>query len=97
VHAETFTHYDTADYLTSDADITAYLEAALEAAEEDPAFFATALGVVARARARSRSGTETGKGLGLELSEGADPSFATVVKVAHALGLRVRFEIARPD
>ena len=40
--------FDAADYLTSQADIEAYLEAALE--ENDPAFFQKALGTVARAQ-----------------------------------------------
>lgn len=40
--------FDAADYLTSQAAIDAYLEAALE--ENDPAFFQKALGTVARAQ-----------------------------------------------
>ena len=48
---EVFSRYDSADYLKTDEDITAYLEAAAEEGD-DPAFLARALGVVARARNR---------------------------------------------
>lgn len=89
---ETFTPYDSADYLKSDADIAAYLDAALEESVDDPAFFAHALGVVARARGMSRLATETGitrEGLYKALSDDGNPSFMTVLKVARALGLRL--------
>ncbi len=46
---EVFRCYDSADYLKTDADITAYLEAATEESN-DPAYLARARGVVARAR-----------------------------------------------
>lgn len=46
---ETFSRYDTADYLKTEEDIAAYLEAVIEEAGDDPAFVASALGVVARA------------------------------------------------
>lgn len=43
-----FSRYDTADYLQTEEDITAYLEAAAE--DGDPALIAAALGDAARAR-----------------------------------------------
>ncbi len=43
--------WDAADYLKSDKDMAAYLEAALE--ENDPALFTAALGDVARAKGMS--------------------------------------------
>lgn len=82
--------FDAADYLTSAEDIEAYLEAALE--ENDPVFFQKALGTVARARGmqvvagRSRT---TRAGLYKALSDEGNPSFATVLKVMHALGYRL--------
>jgi probable addiction module antidote protein len=42
------TKYDPADHLETEADIAAYLEAALET--DDPAFFQKALDTAARAR-----------------------------------------------
>ena len=47
---ETFSRYDTADYLETEADIAAYLTACAE--EDDPALLVAALGDVARARNR---------------------------------------------
>jgi len=45
---ERFSRYDTAEYLKSEADIAAYLDAVME--DGDPALNAAALGDVARAR-----------------------------------------------
>ncbi len=45
-----FSRYDTADYLKTEDDIVAYLDAVME--DGDPALIAAALGDVARARAR---------------------------------------------
>ena len=47
---ETFARYDSADYLRTEEDIAAYLEAVIEEAGDDPAYVARALSVVARAR-----------------------------------------------
>ena len=47
---DTFSRYDTADYLTSDEDMVAYLDACVEEASDDPAFIAASLGNIARAR-----------------------------------------------
>jgi probable addiction module antidote protein len=87
-----FSRYDTVDYLKTEEDIAAYLEAAAE--EGDPALIAAALGDVARARNMSELARETGltrQGLYKALSGEGDASFATVMKVAHALGLRIAF------
>ena len=46
----TFTRYDTADYLKTEADIAAYLEAVMEGSEGDPACITRAMEVVARVR-----------------------------------------------
>lgn len=48
--AEKFARYDSADYLKTEEDITAYLEAVMEEGGDDPAYIARALGTVARAR-----------------------------------------------
>jgi probable addiction module antidote protein len=47
---ETFARYDSADYLRTEEDIAAYLEAVINEAGDDPAYVARALSVVARAR-----------------------------------------------
>ncbi|MFA5632845.1 MAG: addiction module antidote protein [Porticoccaceae bacterium] len=91
---EKFSHYDSADYLKTDEDIALYLEACLEEAGDDPAFIARALGVVARARNMAQLSKDAGisrAGLYKALSGEGNPSFATVVKVASALGLKIGF------
>jgi len=94
---EQFTRYDTADYLTNDDRVSAYLEAVLEEAGDDPSLIAQALGAVARARNISQLARDTGltrEGLYKALSPDGNPSFATILKVAKALGLRVAFRAA---
>ncbi len=93
--SETFTPYDGADYLTNAEGAAAYLEAAIEEAGDDPAFIAQALGTIARSGNVSELARRAGmsrEGLYKALSAGGNPSFATVVKVSQALGLRLRFE-----
>lgn len=87
-----FRHYDTADYLKVDEDAIAYLEACAE--ENDPTLLARALGTVARARNMSELARDTGltrEGLYKALSGDGNPSLATVMKVAHALGFQMTF------
>lgn len=92
---ETFTAYDSADYLSGIEDAAAYLEAAIEEAGDDPAFIAQALGTIARSGNLSELARRTGmsrEGLYKALSTDGNPSFATIMKVARALGLRIHFE-----
>jgi probable addiction module antidote protein len=89
---ESFSAYDSADYLKSEKDIAAYLEAAIDEAGEDPAFIAHALGTIARSRGMAQLARDTGmtrEGLYKALSASGNPSFATVFKVLRALGLRI--------
>lgn len=91
---ETFAPYDTADYLKSTEDLAAYLEAVLEEAGDDPAFIAHALGNIARSRNLSELARKVGmsrEGLYKALSSEGNPSFATIMKVAQALGLKIEF------
>jgi probable addiction module antidote protein len=65
----------------------------MEAGGDDPAYIAHALGVIARARSMSQLARDTGltrEGLYKALSGEGNPSFATVLKVAHALGLKLK-------
>ena len=87
-----FSKWDPIDNLKTEEDIAAYLEAAVE--EGDPALVAAALGDVARARNMSELARETGltrQGLYKALSGESETSFATVMKIAQALGLRIAF------
>ncbi len=86
------TRWDVQDHLTTDEDCRLYLEACFEEAGDDPAFIAQALGDVARAKGMMRLARETGlarEALYRSLSADGNPSFATVLKVAKALGVRL--------
>jgi probable addiction module antidote protein len=90
--AEKFSRYDTADYLKSEEDMVAYIEATMEEADDDPALIAAALGNIARARGMGQLAKDTGltrEGLYKALSEEGNPSLGTVMKVMRALGLRL--------
>ena len=92
---EQFTRYDSADFLLDVEDAAAYLEAAVAEAGDDPAFIAQALGVIARSGNVSELARRAGmsrEGLYKALSAEGNPSFATIMKVAKALGLRIHFE-----
>ena len=92
--AEKFSPYDSADYLNSLEDIANYLEAALEEAGDDPAFITQAIGVIARSQNFSELARTVGmsrEGLYKALSNEGNPSFATIYKVARALGLKLQF------
>jgi probable addiction module antidote protein len=93
-NAEDFNAFDAADYLGSPADIAAYLEATLEESGDDPAVIARALGTIARSGNLSELARKTGlsrEGLYKALTAEGNPSFATISKVARALGLRIEF------
>ena len=92
------TVWDAAEYLKTDEDITAYLEAAFE--EGDPALIAAALGDVARARGMTQIAREAGVGresLYKALSKDGNPEFSTVLKVMTALGLKLTAAPAKPQ
>lgn len=84
--------FDAAEYLQSDADCAAYLQACLEQAPDDAALFTKALGDIARARGMMQLAKDTGltrEGLYKSLSDQGNPSLSTVMKVMHALGLQM--------
>jgi probable addiction module antidote protein len=92
--ADTFTPFDTANYLDTVDDVAAYLEAVIDEAD-DPTVIAQALGSIARSRNFSQIARQAGmsrEGLYKALSADGNPSLATVIKVSHALGLRLHFE-----
>lgn len=94
---EQFARYDSADYLKTEENIAAYLEAVMEEGGDDPAYVARALGVVARARNMTALAQEVGMsrvGLNKALSGEGNPTLSTVLKVAKALGLKVSIQPA---
>lgn len=87
-----FSRYDVVDYLKSEEDMAAYLDACFEEAGDDAAYIAAALGDIARARGMAQLAKDTGisrEGLYKALSSDGNPSLATVLKVVKALGLKL--------
>lgn len=84
------TKWDASEYLESEADIAAYLNAVLE--DGDTSVIATALGDIARAKGMIQLAKETGvtrDGLYKALSPTGNPSFDTVQKIIRAFGLKL--------
>ncbi len=84
------TTWDAADYLETEVDIAAYLNAAFE--DGDTSVIAAALGDVARAKGMTQLSKETGitrDGLYKALSPAGNPSLDTVQKVVRAFGLKL--------
>jgi probable addiction module antidote protein len=80
--------------LKTDEDIAHYLEAVFE--DGDPALVAAALGDVARVKGMSQVARDAGLGresLYKALSAEGNPEFATVLKVIHALGLKLKVAV----
>jgi probable addiction module antidote protein len=89
--------YDVADQLRTPAETAAYLDAWLAEAPDDAAGIARALGDIARARGMAHVARATGlsrESLYRALSANGNPSFATVLKVTKALGLRLSADAA---
>lgn len=89
--------YDIAEQLRTPAEMAAYLDAWLTEAPDDAAGIARALGDIARAKGMSQVARDAGlsrESLYKALGENGNPSFATILKVAHALGVRLHAEAA---
>jgi probable addiction module antidote protein len=89
--------YDVAEQLRTPEEMAAYLDAWLEEAPDDVAGIARALGDIARAKGMSQVAKDTGlsrESLYKALSETGNPTFATVLKVARAVGLKFHAQAA---
>ncbi len=87
--------FDMANHLKTETEVADFLSAAFE--EEDPAYIAHALGVVARAHGISQLSKETGltrETLYKSLSDEGNPTLSTLTKVMKAMGLRVTVQTA---
>lgn len=85
--------YDVAEHLRTQEEMAAYLEAWLEEPDADAASIAKALGDVARAKGMAEVANTAGlsrESLYKALSGERSPDFATILKVVHALGLRLQ-------
>jgi probable addiction module antidote protein len=84
--------YDVAEHLRTNEEMAAYLEACFEEAGGDAAFIAKALGDIARAKGMAQVARDSGlsrESLYKALSGERIPSFDTILKVVHALGLKL--------
>ena len=91
---KTAAKWDTAEFLSNDEDIIAYLNAALE--DGDQLLLTVALGNIARAKGMTQLAKETGitrDGLYKALSADGNPSFYIVQKVIKALGYQLDVSI----
>ncbi|MFN0064438.1 MAG: addiction module antidote protein [Myxococcaceae bacterium] len=91
------TGYDVAEHLRTPKEMAAYLAAWLDEAPDDAAGIARALGDIARARGMSEVAKTSGlsrESLYRALSADGNPSFATVLKVIRALGVRLNAQAA---
>ena len=89
--------YDVAAQLRTPEEMAAYLDAWLEKAPEDTAGIARALGDIARAIGMTHVAKEASlsrESLYRALSAAGSPSFATMLKVARALGMKLHAEAA---
>lgn len=82
--------FDAADYLDSEETIAEYLSAALE--DPNPDVFLAAIRDVARARGMTQLAQDAGLGresLYKALAPGAKPRYDTLLKLVHALGVKL--------
>jgi probable addiction module antidote protein/putative addiction module killer protein len=89
--------YDVAEQLRTPEEMAAYLDAWFVEAPDDAAGIARALGDIARAKGMTQVARDAGlsrESLYKALSENGNPGFATVLKVARALGVRLHAEAA---
>ncbi|WP_398306858.1 addiction module antidote protein [Zoogloea sp.] len=84
------TAFDAADYLNDEEAIAEYLTAALD--DPNPDVFLAAIRDVARARGMAQLAKDAGLGresLYKALTPGAKPRYDTVLKLLHALGVKI--------
>ena len=85
-----FSRFDAADYLDDEVTIAEYITAALE--DPNPAVFLAAVRDVARARGMAQLAKDAGVGresLDKALTPGAKPRYDTMIKLLHALGVKL--------
>ena len=92
-----FAPFDAADYLDDEETIGEYLTAALE--DANPDVFLTAVRDVARARGMTQLARDAGIGresLYKALTPGAKPRYDTMLKLIHALGIKLTASPIQP-
>lgn len=91
------TQWDVIDYLDTEEDMALYLDACMEEDSGDGVLIRNALNNIARAKGMGRLAESAGmtrQGLYKALSSGGNPSFATVMKIIKALGVKLHVQVA---
>src|SRR5437867_11801268 len=89
--------YDVAEQLRTPAEMAAYLDAWLAEAPDDAAGIARALGDIARAKGMAQVARDAGlsrESLYRALGRNGNPTFATILKVSRAIGVRLHAAVA---
>ena len=90
---EEFTKWDVTEYLNSPGDACGYLAACLEDEPGDGSLLRAALADIVRAKDMGRFELEYDpncEGVLQALAENGNLSYATVLKIAHTLGMQLR-------
>ena len=93
---ETFTRWDAAEHLRTKEDVRLYLEACAEEDPGDGSLIRAVLNDIARAQNMTLLARDVGmsrEGLYKALSENGNPSFATIMRITRALGMRLRITV----
>jgi probable addiction module antidote protein len=92
--------WDIQDHLKTEEDMALYLDACFDEAGDDPAFIAKVLGDIAKARSMTQLAHDTGlerENLYKALFGEDNPSFSTILKVIHALGLKLQVKVIEKE
>ena len=90
----TFSKWDPAEVIETEADVIALLEVTLE--ENDPDFLLSVIGDIARSKGMAQIARKLNldrKGMYKSLAPDGNPSFKTVFKLLDLLGLRLKMEL----
>lgn len=94
---EQFTRWDSAQYLKTDEDIAAYLDACFEEAGADAGFIIRALDTVVRAKGMPAVAARAGlapEQLNALFGADSSPAFGEILRVIDALGIRLHADKA---
>ena len=93
---ETFTRWDVTEHLGTEEDARLYLEACAEEDPGDGSLIRAALNDIAPPQNMTRLAHEVGvtrEGLYKALSDKGNPSFAIVMRITRALGMKLRITV----
>ncbi len=94
--AETFSRWEVTEHLHTKEDARLYLEACAEEDPGDGSLIRAALNDIARAQNVSQLARDIGmtrEGIYKALSDNGNPTFATIMRITRALGMRVRITL----